>query len=175
MKTVQIQSYSFDELSDKAKAKARDWWRNGALDYEWWESVYDDADTAGLKITSFDLDRHLHAKGEFISDACDCADKIIKNHGESCDTYKLAEAFQKERDSIVDSAPRNTDGELESERELGDKLDEREAEFLRAILEEYAHMLQKEYEYLLSDESADETIRANDYQFDEQGNRLRYA
>ena len=35
--------YQFNELSDKAKEKARDWYREGALDYEWYDSVYEDA------------------------------------------------------------------------------------------------------------------------------------
>src|SRR5690606_33296995 len=39
--------YTFDELSDKAKEKARDWYRDGQLDYDWWDSVYEMAQTAG--------------------------------------------------------------------------------------------------------------------------------
>lgn len=37
--------YKFSELSDKAKEKAREWFREGALDYDWWEFVYEDAAT----------------------------------------------------------------------------------------------------------------------------------
>ena len=37
--------YQFDELSDSAKEKARDWYRLGAMDYEWWDYVYEDAIT----------------------------------------------------------------------------------------------------------------------------------
>lgn len=33
--------YKFDELSDSAKDKAREWYRDGALDDEWWDSSYD--------------------------------------------------------------------------------------------------------------------------------------
>lgn len=35
--------YTYAELSDKAKEKARDAYREGHLDYEWWDSVYEDA------------------------------------------------------------------------------------------------------------------------------------
>lgn len=35
--------YQFSELSDEAKETAREWYREGALDYDWWSSVYDDA------------------------------------------------------------------------------------------------------------------------------------
>lgn len=33
--------FYFDELSDGAKEKARDWWRTNGLDYEWWDSSYE--------------------------------------------------------------------------------------------------------------------------------------
>jgi len=35
--------YYFDELSDKAKDKARDWFREGALDYDWYGTTFEDA------------------------------------------------------------------------------------------------------------------------------------
>lgn len=34
METVQIEVYSFDELSEEAKDKAREWWRHG-MDFAW--------------------------------------------------------------------------------------------------------------------------------------------
>lgn len=39
--------YKFEELSDQAKERARDWWREGALDYDWWDFVYEDAERMG--------------------------------------------------------------------------------------------------------------------------------
>src|SRR3954469_19000104 len=41
---MQITVFKFGELSDKAKEKAREWFREGALDHDWWDSVYDDAE-----------------------------------------------------------------------------------------------------------------------------------
>lgn len=43
MKTVSVKLYQFDELSDKAKEVARDWFKEGYPEHGWWESVYDDA------------------------------------------------------------------------------------------------------------------------------------
>jgi hypothetical protein len=171
MKTITINVFEFNELSDQAKDKAREWYRSGALDYEWWESVYDDAATIGLEIIGFDLDRNRHCQGRFFHDATEVADLILKNHGDTCDTYKLAEEFWKEHDRIVESAERDENGDFANERQLDDKLDDCEKEFFRAIREEYSLMLQKEYEYLLSDESVDESILCNGYTFDEYGNR----
>jgi len=37
--------YSFNELSEQAKEKARDWFREGMFDHDWWDCVYEDAAT----------------------------------------------------------------------------------------------------------------------------------
>lgn len=44
IKTAERTVYSFDELSDRAKERARDKYREHALDDGWWEHVYEDAD-----------------------------------------------------------------------------------------------------------------------------------
>lgn len=41
--TVTTKVFKYDELSPEAQAKARDWYREGNLDYEWWDSIYEDA------------------------------------------------------------------------------------------------------------------------------------
>ena len=171
MKTITKTVYTFDELSDDAKEKARAWYRDGALDYEWWDATYEDAKTIGLKLTSFDLDRNRHAKGALTESAPEVADLILKNHGDTCDTYKLAESFLKERDAIVDGAERDENGEFVDVPALEEKLDDCETEFTRAMVEEYSVTLQKECDWLLSDESVDESILANEYTFTVDGKR----
>lgn len=47
MKSVTIETFKFDELSDEAKERAREWYREGAFDYDWWEWTYDDAARMG--------------------------------------------------------------------------------------------------------------------------------
>ncbi len=49
-RTKQTTVYTYDELSDKAKERARDWYREGNLDYDWWDSVYEDAATRGQEL-----------------------------------------------------------------------------------------------------------------------------
>lgn len=55
--TKTITLYTFDELSDTAKEKARDWYKEDGLGYEWWDSVYEDAKTVaalmGISVTQF--------------------------------------------------------------------------------------------------------------------------
>ena len=92
MTTIETKVYTFDELSDKAKEKARDWYKSGIDDYEWWDSTYQDALNIGFEMGAFDIYRR-EMKGKFIEDGVVCAKAIKKDHGEECDTYKAAEAF----------------------------------------------------------------------------------
>ncbi|MGD9724895.1 MAG: hypothetical protein AB7V39_00605 [Nitrospiraceae bacterium] len=161
MREITVKLYQFDELTDHAKEKARDWYREGGYDYEWWESVYEDAKTIGLEITEFD--QYYYAKGRFTTYAEDVAGLILKEHGKTCETYKTAAAYLKARATL--SKNRSMDQELE------DLLAEKDKEFLYALLQDYGTMLRKEIVYLESDESVDENIRANEYEFTEDGKR----
>jgi len=43
MRTIEKNVYMFNELSAKAKEAARDWYREGSMQDEWWDCLYDDA------------------------------------------------------------------------------------------------------------------------------------
>ncbi len=159
IRVIETPVYNFDDLDDKAKDKARDWYRDGALDYDWWDSTYEDAETIGLKIASFELDRGRHATGNLIMSAKESIELILHNHGDQCETFKTAMQYKGE----IEIAEKNEEND--------DELDEIESEYTKSLLEDYSIMLQHEYEYLLSDEVCDDSIRANEYTFTEQGKR----
>ncbi len=158
VRVIETPVFNFEDLDDKAKDVARDWYREGALDHDWWDSTFDDAETIGLKIESFEIDRGRHATGTFTKYIGDVIRLIEENHGKDCETFKTAQSFK----SDLAQAEKADDQ---------DKIDEIEDEFLRSLLEDYSIMLQHEYEYLLSDENTDETIRINEYTFTAQGER----
>ena len=160
--------YLFSELSTSARDRAIEKLWDLNTDHEWWDYTYDDATTAGLKITSFDIDRH-DISGRFIESAEACAQAIQDNHGPDCDTRKCADAYLAIRDSVIDNAPKDENGEFESERNLDDKLDDLDKEFRHDILEEYLSILSKEYDYLTTREAIEETVEANEYEFTEKG------
>lgn len=161
--TKTYELYTYDELDDSAKEKAIEWFANSYPEYEWWESTYEDAKTIGLEITSFDLDRNRHAKGNFTEYADTVAELIFKNHGAMCETYKTAKTFIKDKQANIDN--------VASETEISDFLENLKEEFLKSLLEHYSIMLQKEYEYLTSREHIEEMIRINEYTFTEDGKR----
>lgn len=151
MREIIVKLYQFDELSDKAKEKARDWWREGGLDYEWWDCIYEDAERIGLKITGFDA-YGRYIEGDLTKSVGAVCRAILAEHGKSCNTYKIA----------LDYCCRKRRGNPYTRED-----------FLHDLLEEYLTMLRKEAEYLMSDEHIDETIRANEYEFTEDGKQVR--
>jgi len=54
VRIIETEAYTFDELNDTAKERARQWWREGSFDYEWWDAVYEDA-VAIAKILGIDI------------------------------------------------------------------------------------------------------------------------
>lgn len=151
MKTVSVNVFEYDELKENAQAKARDWFREHALDYEWWEYIYEDARTIGLEITGFDLYRR-DIEGALTEDVKTVCKRIKAEHGKNCGTHKFAS-----RQDL-----RRTVGEQEH------------SDFLRGLLQEYLVLLDQECEYRLSDEAIAEDIRANEYTFTEDGRRFRH-
>ena len=155
MKTKTINLYEFDELSDHAKQRAiADNCGINVNYWCWWHSIYDDAENIGLKITGFDLDRNQHCTGQAIDDVLTIAHKIKTEHGFDTPTYGLADEFLKDYAKADD-----------------DDIDDLSDEFLKALLEEYRIILTKEFEWLTSDEAIIDTLRANEYEFNEDGSR----
>jgi len=157
MKTLTITVYDFDELSDNAKEKALQELRNINIEHEWYDGIYEDAANIGLKIEAFDIGRGCYCTGDWTTDALDAARRIIKNHGEHCETYKDAKAFLQDHEALAEH------DDVESEFE------DLEDDFLQTMLGNYRMMLQKEFEYLTSDGAIKETIDANGYCFHADG------
>lgn len=165
METVEIKLYKFSELSDEAKQKAIEKLSDINVDYEWWESIYEDAENIGLKINGFNIDRGSYCKGEFINSAQDVAEKIIQEHGQMCETYSTTQCYLSDCISLNEKYKDAGEDDYDYECEL----DELKNNFLNSLLEDYRIMLSQEYDYSTSDESIIQTIEANDYDFTEDG------
>ena len=143
MKTIKTTVYEFDELSDKSKENAIRNLYDINVDYDWWESLYEDAERAGIKITAFDLYRK-EIDGELLIDAIKVKEAILNNHGKSCATYKTVKDY-----------------------DFRTKVDE--DEFLYSLLGDYLTLLNHEYDYLTSEQAIAEAIRINEYDFTKDG------
>ena len=164
MRTILTTVYKFDELTEEGKRKAIERYYDINVSFDWWENTYTDAETIGCKITEFDLDRGSYCRLT-CPDAHETARLIVENHGETCETYKLAKEYLKDHDKIIEEAERDEHGDFIEEPDFFDL----NAEFARALGEEYLSILRQEYEYQTSEEAIKETIEANAYDFTSEG------
>ncbi|WDF55796.1 hypothetical protein [Mucilaginibacter sp. KACC 22063] len=169
MKTIQLNLYHFSELSEEAQKKALADHQDFNVSHNWWDNVYEDAKTVGLKITGFDLDRAWYCNAEYIHDALYTARQISLNHGGKTGTFLTTAEFQLRRDQIVNTWPKDENGEFEQTDGLDNSLDEVENQYLKALCRQYLHILDLEYDYLTSDEAIADVLTANDYWFTADG------
>jgi hypothetical protein len=197
MRTVTKAIFKFDELSDRAKEAARDWFRRDYPYNDWWDHIYDDAVAVGeiLGVTfehkkahqpsiwfdgldgnggsSFD-GTYSHAKGS--------AQNIRVYAPQDKELHRIADALvEVQRKSFYKLSARCSSSvrsnwlnvEVFHQDYLSVPPERIEAveEALRDFNGWIFKQLQTEYEYLMSDEQVDESILANDYEFDEDGSR----
>lgn len=181
--TTTTTAYTFDELTDSQKQHAIDNLYAFNVDCDWWDGVYEDAATIGLKITSFDLGRAQEITGDFLEDAHQVATQILKEHGDSCDTHQTALDYLEERKRLlVEQCQDEADflcirfdtycREIFEYEYYDIDTEEIDKEFLNSLLGDYFSSLRREHEYLTSEEAIVETIEANEYEFTENGDLI---
>ncbi len=177
MKTISITLYNFKELSPEAQKKALNGLAYTNVEYcNWWESTYYDAENIGLTINGFDIDRRSNLKAEFIDGAYNTANKIVKEHGEICETYKLSKEFIANFDKLNLSYSidiKKPEFSEENQNEFDSKADELETDYLNSLCYEYLKLLRNEYEYLTSEKCIIENIEANEYYFTIDGKQYK--
>jgi len=214
-RTVELQVYTFDELSDRAKEKAREWYKEcesqefGAfgelfepaeivaallgiefdtktvqlhggktrqepdIRYSGFCSQGDGASFVGSyspKHSSIDIraefpkDEKLHAIADALT-AFHC--RYILNHGSREWSAKIT---QNDNHYVhartMDATVYDADGE-EVEIPLSDEF----RDIMRDFADWIYRSLEEDYDYRMSDECVDESIRSNEYEFDEDGDR----
>jgi hypothetical protein len=147
MKTLQINLYAFEELEQQAKAKALTDHVYFNLQDDWWRNVYEDAERVFLKLTGFDTDRGAYCNGEWMVSADKSANAIIQEHGESTNTFLLAQQFLK----------------------VSERTEEVEDAFLKNLLQAYLKMLVQEYDDLSGDAAIIDAFNGNDQMFTADG------
>lgn len=142
-------AYKFDELSNEAKEHAISNLCDINTDWAWWDFFLDSAESElGVKITSFDFGRSWEISLKRKFGVHETIQKIIDG--------QFSFLGQLIRDYYSDKRGDYWTGEMFDQ-----------------ILGEYIlEALRDEYEYLNSEETIAETIRANDYDFDTDGNLI---
>jgi hypothetical protein len=207
---VETEVFAFDELTGAAREKAREWYRQGNLEYEWWDMVYSDFETIcdilGIALktypvtlmgggtrrkpciyfrgfssqgdgASFDVDCYAYARGS-VARIMAHASKDEALHAiarqlagiQRRNFYRLyASAEQRgfychEHTMHIDVRRDDTDMTADAEEAV--------SEALRDLARWLYGCLEREYDYLQSDEMVDEAIIANAYTFTAEGERF---
>ena len=171
MRTEALHIYTYEELSDEAKAKARDWYRKND-DNEYSEFVIDDAKEVAA-LMGWEIDK-VYYSGFWSQGDGACFEGIMR-YNKGC--AKLVKAYtneasvkhrghyQHEMCTEFDCGDtRHNYGWLQNP-EAEDDIKEIARDFMRWIYKR----LEAEYEYSVSDEVVAETIIANGYEFTEDG------
>ena len=188
--TVKTEVFKFTELPNTAKEKAREWFRETYNHEQWWDCTECDCIDIG-KILGIDIDKiyfsgfssqgdgaqftgsYAYAKGSA---------KAIREHAPQDTTlhyiadnlYQLQKRKFYKVSAIVKSSGHyshefcttiDTYIDNDSTSYVLGSLDELLRDFMRWIYSQ----LESEYWYLMSDESVDENILCNEYEFTESG------
>jgi ubiquitin C-terminal hydrolase len=171
MRIIETKVYLFKELDEQTKEKVI---RNNyhiALQDDWYHFTKDDLKEVDIELKSFDGSFAEINIDNFLFNTCE---KIIKSHGENCDTYKIAERYIKEYNFIQEKIDALND--YDSDDEYQDKLtqcdqdlDNLDEEYQKEFSEEVLSMLRQEYEHMTSDEYIIDMFEANEYEFTAEG------
>lgn len=187
MRVIETKVYTFDELSEEAKEKVREWFiTNDDFSYHA-ETVIDDAKQIGA-LMGIDIKRVFYSGFYSQGDgACFEGDysykkgsvKAVKEYAPlDKELHKIVEAIAKlQRQNFYRlTATVKQRGYYMHERcteisvtDCDNKTEQALAELLRDYMQWIYSQLEKENEYQSSEEVVDENIKANEYEFTEEG------
>lgn len=190
MRVIEKTVFLFDELTDAAKEKAREWFRGITVGDNWWsECVIDDAKGIGALI-GFEVDgiywRGFWSQGDgacwtgSVTYSTGCAAAVARECPQDSEIQRIARAWAslqrrnfyqvRGRVSANDQYVRTSvDAYRADDRDV---IDGDDASQIMSDFADWAYrQLEQEYEYQMSDECVDEGIRVNEYEFDEGGER----
>ncbi len=212
MRTICKTVFTFNELSDKAKKKAREWYKSQDLGYGWWDSVFENASIIaslfGLDIRNKPVKMKngktqypvsiffsgFYSQGDGASfegrytykdGATDAVKEYAPEDGTLHSIVNQLQNLQHRHSNRLEATIKQSgrysheftmsldmtwDDDYSEEENIFD--DEATSELLE-IMRDFARWiyknLEREYDYLMSDEVVDETLISNDYEFDEFG------
>jgi hypothetical protein len=197
-RVARVKVYSFEQLSDKAKEVARSWWRDGGLDYRWWDDVYSwfrgEAKSKGFEVGKIYFSG-FWSQGDGAMFEYETNSPMIEVFlAQSKLTPLRKEWFRRWADFISSGKHQGryyhsgccehahylkTHGDVLYGSNVDEWLSELAYEFQEFVEESYRDLcddlyrqLEREYEHLNSDEQVDESIICNDYEFTEDGKRF---
>lgn len=192
IRTKQETVYSLDEVLEKAIKK--NWDIN--VDYEWWDCIYDDAKTIFELIGfSFHDEKQpfyfsgFYSQGDgaciaraYYSYAKGALKAVVDYVPQDRDLHQIVKALQdlQRKSFYTGTASINHSGHyyhersmtIDSECEKGSFDESDFSELVSNLCNWLYKQLENEHDYLTSEEAILETLQANEYEFDGEGNIL---
>jgi len=206
-RTIEKTIYKFDELSDEAKERAREWWHEASSGDEIHEFIYDDAVACGAILgiefsqkpirlmngnTRYDPTIYYTGFSSQGDGACfegtysyakACAKKIRQHAPNDRELHRIADALQElqshcgyrldasmsHRGHYHNSGCMDVDVGHPRDALCNGVYADQLTQLMRDFADWIYAALQAEYEYRNSNEQVDESIRINEYEFDEDG------
>lgn len=197
MGTLCIHTFEYDELEESAKKKAIEDLYDINTNFDWWDSVVDDAKQIGA-IMGIEIE-NIYFSGFSSQGDGACFEGFYRyNKGsrkELKDYAPVDEKLHRIVQNLFDVQRRNfyalqarikhsghyyhkycTDISVERDDgiEITSETEKRVTEILRDFMEWIYRTLEKEHDYLHTREAIEDTIQANDYKFTEEGKRNIY-
>ena len=182
MRTETIQLYNFEELSEASKEKAiEDYREHNYMDYEWWDWLHEEFHEklkeigVSCKDFSWELDRgrNFEMNNPIIFD-----EKLfLKSAGFqkelilcSLDEFGIGSIDVNEYGNVNFLVYDNEDMER-AEEIFGKDIEEKLGDYINNITNGFFERLEKEYEYMGSDEFIREELINNEWEFTVEGKR----
>ena len=205
MRVIEKEVFKYEELDDRAKDKAKDWYRQFVFNdsCDWWHVLEDAVQIA--QILGIDIDTRwgnrepvIYFSGFWSQGDGACfegsyryakgATKKIREYApQDTELHRIADELQSiQRRNFYKLCARMTHSGRYSHsgcmdasvwhyddqyRDIGDAEDDI-AQLMRDFADWIYDQLEKEYEYKCSDNVVEESIIANEYEFDEDGDRV---
>lgn len=192
MKTIELKLYEFEELSDEAKEKAREWFRSGhEFDHEY---IIEDVKNIG-ELMGISID-NVYYSGFWSQGDGACFEgsykyakdsvKAVKEYAPNdTELHNIAIGLQETQRSHFYGLTANVKHRGRCYHELctaidvynrdgyhaNEKAEEEVSESLRLFMKWIYKKLEEQYEYEQTDEYVDECISINEYEFTEDGER----
>ena len=192
MRVLKTNIYTFDELPDDAKERAREWWRGCfAQDSEWYDYTIDDSKEC-LSLLGFTATDILftgfwsQGDGACFTGSWSASDvkpvRAMRAHAPKDDTLlrlsrDLNRLKRRDREAYATLIHRyrycheNTIGFDIRNAKRDDTIDTL-TELSRDAMRWVYRQLEQEYEFMTANEQVDDAIRANEYEFTEAGKRI---
>ena len=154
MRTIEKTIFTFDELSESAKERAREWYRRG-LEYPWFNEARDSlrafCDEFGVEVLDYSIGDHRYY----------VRTNAVPN------TFRGLKLSQFDREAMPTGFCFDCDLRYTFADEWKRTGNPRFA--FGAALDAFCEAVMRDVDYQFSDEAVDESILANGYEFDENG------